>query len=77
VLINGSVHLVGLQTEDMSRMTEAGRAYKLDFGHAYQYASADKLGFVLVSFDSDFDRTPRRRKSPGEIEPDRVNEPKT
>ena len=80
VLINSSVHLVGLQPEDMTRVTEAGKAYKLDFDDAYQYASADKFGLVLVSFDSDFDRTPRRRKSPSEVEPDQVKngeEPKT
>ena len=80
VLINGSVHLVGLQPEDMSLVTAAGKEYKLDFDDAYQCASADKFGLILVSFDSDFDRTPRRKKSPAEIEPNQVRdgeEPKT
>ena len=80
VLINGSVHLVGLQPEDMSLVTEAGKEYELDFDDAYQHESASKFGLILVSFDSDFDRTPRRKKSPSEIEPNQVRdgeEPKT
>ena len=78
VLINGSAHLVGLQPEDMRRVTEIAKMYKLDFDDAYQYVNADKLGLTLVSFDSDFDRTPRRKMSPAEIEPNQaVDEPKT
>jgi uncharacterized protein len=79
VLINGSVHLVGLQPADMSLVTEAAKKYKLDFDDAYQYASADKFGLILVSFDSDFDRTPRRKQSPSEIKPQVKDgeEPKT
>ena len=68
VLIDGAVRLVGLQPEDMTRLTEAARMYKLDFDDAYQYAAAAKFDFVIVSFDSDFDRTERGRKPPGEIE---------
>jgi hypothetical protein len=70
VLIDGDVRLVGLQPEDMTRLTEAARMYKLDFDDAYQYAAAAKFNFVIVSFDADFNRTERGRKSPGEIEPE-------
>jgi len=78
VLIDGSAHLIGLQPEDMSRVSEIAKTYKLDFDDAYQYVNADKLGLTLVSFDSDFDRTPRRKMSPDEIEPKQVedDEPK-
>jgi hypothetical protein len=54
----------------MTRLTEAARMYKLDFDDAYQYAAAAKFNFVIVSFDADFNRTERGRKSPGEIEPE-------
>lgn len=70
VLIDGAVRLVGLQPEDMTGLTEAAGIYKLDFDDAYQYAAAAKFDFVIVSFDSDFNRTERGRKSPGEIEPE-------
>ena len=69
VLITGAVRLVGLQPEDMTRVIAAAGKYKLDFDDAYQYAAADKFDFEIVSFDSDFDRTDRKRKMPGEIEP--------
>ena len=68
VLIDGAVRLVGLQPEDMTNLTDAAGKYKLDFDDAYQYAVAAKLNFEIVSFDSDFDRTDRKRKAPREIE---------
>ena len=68
VLIDGAVRLVGLQPEDMTNLTDAAGKYKLDFDDAYQYSIAAKLDFEIVSFDSDFDRTDRKRKTPREIE---------
>lgn len=41
--------------------------YGLDFDDAYQYAVAEKHNLTLVSFDKDFDRTERGRKTPAEI----------
>jgi predicted nucleic acid-binding protein len=70
VLIDGPARVVGLQPEDMAGLIGAAGNYKLDFDDAYQYAAAAKFDFVIVSFDSDFDRTERGRQSPGEIEPE-------
>jgi len=41
--------------------------FKLDFDDAYQYIAAEKYDLTIVSFDSDFDRTTRGRKTPSEI----------
>jgi hypothetical protein len=41
--------------------------HNLDFDDAYQYSAAEKYNLTIVSFDSDFDRTPRGRKTPAEI----------
>jgi len=41
---------------------------------AYQYIASQKHNFSLVSFDSDFDRTARGRKTPAEILADK-NQP--
>jgi len=38
--------------------------YNLDFDDAYQYITAEKNDLTLVSFDADFDRTERGKKSP-------------
>jgi len=41
--------------------------FNLDFDDAYQYAIAEKYDLTIVSFDRDFDRTERGRKTPGEV----------
>jgi len=69
VLTDGGVRLAGVQPEEMISVIKAATDYKLDFDDAYQYATAVKFGFEIVSFDADFDRTERKRKSPSEIEP--------
>lgn len=38
--------------------------HNLDFDDAYQYVAAELHNLTLVSFDPDFDRTPRRRLDP-------------
>jgi uncharacterized protein len=69
VLIDGAVRLVGLQPDDMTSIVDAEGKYQLDFDDAYQYAASGKFNFQIVSFDSDFDRTDRRRRLPDQIEP--------
>lgn len=41
--------------------------FRLDFDDAYQYALAERYNLIIVSFDSDFDRTPRGRKEPSDL----------
>jgi predicted nucleic acid-binding protein len=41
-----------------------GREFHLDFDDAYQYAAAFHHDLVLISFDSDFDKTKLGRKTP-------------
>jgi len=43
------------------------RKFGLDFDDAYQYAVAARYGLTIVSFDSDFDRTERGRRTPGDL----------
>lgn len=67
VLVSASAHLIGLQPQDMSAVMDTATRHRLDFDDAYQYVTAEKLDLQLVTFDSDFDRTPRRGVSPGQI----------
>ena len=69
VLLDGAVRLVGLQPDDMMSVIDAAGKYGLDFDDAYQYAASGKFNFQIVSFDSDFDRTDRRRRLPDQVEP--------
>jgi predicted nucleic acid-binding protein len=66
VFIDGGVDLVRLGPEDTQRLLDAMEQFNLDFDDAYQYLAAEKHGLILVSLDSDFDRTERGRQTPVE-----------
>jgi len=67
LFVEGSVGLVHLGPEDTDRIIEVYEQFGLDYDDAYQYVSAEKLNLELVSFDTDFNKTPKGRKSPGEV----------
>ena len=67
LLVTGGIRLVRLGVEDTQNIVNASRRFNLDFDDAYQYAAAEKYNLTIVSFDSDFDRTERRRKMPEEV----------
>lgn len=52
---------------DMDRMVECAARFRLDFDDAYQYVAAERYGLTLVSFDAEFNRTERGRKTPEQI----------
>jgi predicted nucleic acid-binding protein len=61
------VRIKSLFIEDMESVIDASEDFKLDFDDAYQYVLAEKYNMTIVSFDADFDRTKRGRKTPSEI----------
>lgn len=67
LLLTGGIRLVRLGLEDMQEIVHAAKRFNLDFDDAYQYAAAEKYDLTIVSFDSDFDRTERGRKTPTEL----------
>ena len=67
VLIDGAVAVIGLGATDMQRVADAMAQFNLDFDDAYQYVAAEKYNLTIVSFDTDFDRTGRGRRTPDEI----------
>jgi predicted nucleic acid-binding protein len=56
-----------LDTADLRHLLDVRQRFQLDFDDAYQYAVAEKYNLVILSFDSDFDRTDLGRKVPAEI----------
>lgn len=63
--IEGSgVMLVRMNTQDVHRLLSVRQQFQIDFDDAYQYIAAEKYEYTLVSFDPDFDGTPRGRKTP-------------
>jgi predicted nucleic acid-binding protein len=67
VLVAGQVRLLRLGPPDMAAIAESARRFGFDFDDAYQYVAAQKHNLTLVSFDADFDRTDRGRKTPADI----------
>jgi hypothetical protein len=55
-----------LDMADLKETMNARRNFGLDFDDAYQYVAAEKHNLTIVSFDGDFDRTRRGRKTPAE-----------
>jgi len=67
LIITGGVHLLKLSAGDASRLAEVAQRFGLDFDDAYQYVVAERYGLTIISFDGDFDRTARGRKTPKDL----------
>jgi predicted nucleic acid-binding protein len=67
VFTEGAVVLVRLDPEDMPSVVRAIEQFGLDFDDAYHYVIAEKYDLAIISFDGDFDRTGRGRKTPSQI----------
>lgn len=65
---SGSVNVIGIPPEDLTQVIAAAQQHGLDFDDAYQYVLAVQHELPIISFDADFDRTPRGRQSPDELE---------
>ena len=64
---DGGITILALNTEDIARLGQVAATFRLDFDDAYQYVVAEKFDLTLVSFDTDFDRTDRKRIIPANI----------
>ena len=51
----------------MAKVAQVAQTFGLDFDDAYQYIVAEKFDLSLLSFDQDFDRTSRGRKTLEEV----------
>jgi len=63
----GGITILSLCCEDITRVEEVAAAFGLDFDDAYQYVVAEKYDLILVSFDTDFDRSDKKRIIPASI----------
>ncbi len=67
MFVEAGLKIIALAGEDMDSVAQHSRKFNLDFDDAYQYTAAEKHDLVIVSFDRDFDRTERGRKTPADI----------
>ncbi len=65
--VNAGIRVISVFADGMEAVIDVARKFGLDFDDAYQYVAAEKHDLILVSFDADFDRTERGRKTPTEI----------
>ena len=64
--MDGAVVLIHLEPDDTQRISSVIKQFNLDFDDAFQYVAAEKHNLTIVSFDSDFARTERGKKTPAE-----------
>ena len=62
-----SITVIAIPSEDLVEVVDTVQLLGLDFDDAYQYVLAEKNNLTLVSFDRDFDKTPRGRQTPQAI----------
>jgi uncharacterized protein len=59
--------LASLSATLTPRVVDIIDKFQLDFDDAYQYVIAERENAVMVSFDKDFDATPRGRQTPSQV----------
>lgn len=64
---SGLVKVLTLTDDELATVADIAQQFSLDFDDAYQYVAAETYNLTLVSFDKDFDRTPRGRQKPKAI----------
>jgi predicted nucleic acid-binding protein len=67
LFVDGAVNVVSIKPSETRTLIETIDKYKLDFDDAYQYVAAEQNGLTIISFDSDFDRTDKGKKTPANI----------
>jgi len=67
IVFHAGTRVASLPPEAMESVTETAQTFNLDFDDAYQYVAAEKYNLTVLSFDTDFDRTERGRKTPAEL----------
>lgn len=66
-IMGSGVDVISLSENEMEAVIKVSKECGLDFDDAYQCVVAEKNNLTLVSFDKDFDRTKRGKKTPSEI----------
>jgi uncharacterized protein len=64
---NARLKVYFLSFSELALISKTAERFNLDFDDAYQYTLAEKYGLTIISFDKDFDRTSRGRKTPAQV----------
>lgn len=61
------VRIIDISSEEIKKVVETSKKYNLDFDDALQYFVAKREKLVIISYDKDFDKTPKKRKVPEQV----------
>jgi len=67
ILGSGVATMLALHAGNIDLVSKAAKRYQMDFDDAYQYALAEQFNLNIVSFDKDFDKGERGRRTPAQI----------
>jgi len=67
IISKGKITILNVNPTNLEAIIDVGQKYNLDFDDAYQYVVAEEYDPTIVSFDKDFDKTPKGKKTPKEI----------
>lgn len=67
MIFDTGIEMMSLFAEDMDAVINRAQRFRLDFDDAYQYVTSERYNLTIISFDNDFDRTERGRKTPAEV----------
>ncbi|MEX0886396.1 MAG: PIN domain-containing protein [Phycisphaeraceae bacterium] len=66
-MIGQQVAMLALSPPQLAQLAATCRSQRLDFDDAYHHLIAEIHDLQIVSFDSDFDRTTRGRRTPADV----------
>ena len=67
MILSARVRVSSISANHMDSVIQVAPKFNLDFDDAHQYATAERFGLEIVSFDKDFYRTPNGRKKPDHL----------
>ena len=67
VISKGKITILNVNPMNLEAIIDIEQKYNLDFDDAYQYVVAEEYDLTIVSFDKNFDNTPKGKKIPKEI----------
>lgn len=67
MVFQAGLNVISLPLKDFQMIHDAALKFSLDFDDAYQYALSQKYDLTILSFDGDFDRTDKGRKTPTQV----------
>jgi uncharacterized protein len=66
-LSDNNVEIININLFEINKLIEIEQNYNLDFDDAFQYYLSESNQLTLVTYDKDFDKTPKGRITPDKI----------